>query len=167
MDRLLLKTLIFIKFFILLNFISPSGFAQNEELKINKITINGEKRLSESFILNYLPNYPNTRFTNEVLDDFIKNLYKTEFFSNIKIDIKDKILVVNLEEFPIINQITFSGNDLLENKELSEIVSIKSRDVLNLENLNIAVERIRQEYQRLGRYLAQINIKKNILSEGY
>jgi outer membrane protein insertion porin family len=166
MDRLLLKTLIFIKFFILLNFISPSGFAQNEELKINKIIINGEKRFSESFILNYLPNYPNTRFTNEVLDDFIKNLYKTEFFSNIKLDVQGKILVINLEEFPIINQITFSGNDLLENKELSEIVSIKSRDVLNLENLKIAVERIRQEYQRLGRYLAQINIKKNILSEG-
>jgi len=166
MDRLLLKTLIFIKFFILLNFISPLGFAQNEELKINKITINGEKRLSESFILNYLPNYPNTRFTNEVLDEFIKNLYKTEFFSNIKLDIQDKVLVINLEEFPIINQITFSGNDLLENKQLSEIVSIKSRDVLNLENLNIAVERIRQEYQKLGRYLAEINIKKNILSQG-
>jgi len=166
MDRLLLKTLIFIKFFILLNFISPLGFAQNEELKINKITINGEKRLSESFILNYLPNYPNTRFTNEVLDEFIKNLYKTEFFSNIKLDVQDKVLVINLEEFPIINQITFSGNDLLENKQLSEIVSIKSRDVLNLENLNIAVERIRQEYQKLGRYLAEINIKKNILSQG-
>src|SRR6056300_1261011 len=166
MDRLLIKILVFIKFFILLNFISPVSFAQNDEFKINKIIVNGEKRLSESFILNYLPNYPNTRFTNEVLDDFIKNLYKTEFFSNIKLDVQGKILVINLEEFPIINQITFSGNDLLENKELSEIVSIKSRDVLNLENLKIAVERIRQEYQRLGRYLAQINIKKNILSEG-
>jgi outer membrane protein insertion porin family len=116
MERLLIKILIFIKFFILLNFISPLSFAQNDELKINKIIVNGEKRLSESFILNYLPNYPNTRFTNEVLDEFIKNLYKTEFFSNIKIDIQDKILVVNLEEFPIINQITFSGNDLIENE---------------------------------------------------
>ena len=151
MDRLFLKTLIFIKFFILLNFISPLSFAPNDEFKINKIIINGEKRLSESFILNYLPNYPNTRFTNEVLDEFIKNLYKTEFFSNIKLDIQDKILVVNLEEFPIINQITFSGNDLIENNQLLEIVSIKPRDVLNIENLNIAVERIRQEYQKLWR----------------
>ena len=166
MDRLLIKILVFIKFFILLNFISPSSFAQNDELNINKIIVNGEKRLSESFILNYLPNYPNTRFTNEVLDEFIKNLYKTEFFSNINVDIQDKILVVNLEEFPIINEITFSGNDLIENNQLLEIVSIKPRDVLNIENLNIAVERIRVEYQKIGRYLAEINIKKNILSEG-
>jgi outer membrane protein insertion porin family len=166
MYRLLIKILIFIKFFILLNFISPLSFAQNDGLKINKIIVNGEKRLSELFILNYLPNYPNTKFTNEVLDQFIKNLYKTEFFSNIKVDVQDKILVINLEEFPIINQITFSGNDLIENNQLLEIVSIKPRDVLNLENLNIAVERIRVEYQKIGRYLAEINIKKNVLSEG-
>src|SRR5210317_121744 len=166
MNCLLIKLLIFIKFFILLNFISPLSFAQNDELKINKIIVNGEKRFSESFILNYLPNYPNTRFTNEVLDEFIKDLYKTEFFSNIKLDVQDKILVINLEEFPIINEITFSGNDLIDNTQLLEIVSIKPRDVLNIENLNIAVERIRVEYQKIGRYLAEINIKKNILSEG-
>jgi len=166
MDRLLIKILILIKFFILLNFISPLSFAQNDELKINKIIVNGEKRFSESFILNYLPNYPNTRFTNELLDEFIKNLYKTEFFSNIKLDVQDKILVINLEEFPIINEITFSGNDLLENNQLLEIVSIKPRDVLNIENLNIAVERIRVEYQKIGRYLAEINVSKNILPQG-
>jgi outer membrane protein insertion porin family len=166
MVRLLIKILIFIKFFILLNFFSHLSFAQNEELKIKKIIVNGEKRLSESFILNYLPNYPNTRFTNKVLDEFIKNLYKTEFFSNIKLDVQDKILVINLEEFPIINQITFSGNDLIENKQLLEIVNINPRDVLNIENLNIAVERIRVEYQKIGRYLAEINIKKNVLSQG-
>jgi outer membrane protein insertion porin family len=166
MDRLLLKTLIFIKFFILLNFISPLSFAQSDELKINKIIVNGEKRLSESFILNYLPNYPNTKFTNEVLDELIKDLYKTEFFSNIKLDVQDKILIINLEEFPIINEITFSGNDLIDNPQLLEIVSIKPRDVLNIENLNIAVERIRLEYQKIGRYLAEINIKKNVLSQG-
>ena len=166
MDRLLIKILILIKFFILLNFISPLSYAQNDELKIDKIIVNGEKRLSESFILNYLPNYPNTKFTNEVLDELIKDLYKTEFFSNIKLDVQDKILIINLEEFPIINEITFSGNDLIDNPQLLEIVSIKPRDVLNIENLNIAVERIRLEYQKIGRYLAEINIKKNVLSQG-
>ena len=113
MNRLLIKILILIKLFILLNFISPLSFAQNDELKIDKIIVNGEKRLSESFILNYLPNYPNTRFTNEVLDELIKNLYKTEFFSNIKLDVQGKILVINLEEFPISNQITFDSNNMV------------------------------------------------------
>jgi outer membrane protein insertion porin family len=166
MIKLFKKTLIIAKFFILINIVSSLSYAQNSELEINKIIVNGEKRLSESFVLNYLPNYPNTKFTNEVLNNFTKDLYKTEFFSNINIDVQGKILVINLEEFPVINEINFSGNDLLENKQLLEIVSIKPRDVLNKENLNMAVERIRLEYQKIGRYLAQINLKKNVLSEG-
>ena len=160
MDSLLIKILIFIKFFILLNFISPLSFAQNNELKINKIIVYGEKRLSKSFILNYLPNYPNTKFTSEVLNDFTKNLYKTEFFSNVKVEVKNDSLVIILEEFPIVNEITFTGNDLIENDQLLEIISIKPRDVFNNENINNAVERIRIEYQKIGRYLAEINIKK-------
>ena len=166
MDSLLIKILIFIKFFILLNFISPLSFAQNNELKINKIIVYGEKRLSKSFILNYLPNYPNTKFTSEVLNDFTKNLYKTEFFSNVKVEVKNDSLVIILEEFPIVNEITFTGNDLIENDQLLEIISIKPRDVFNNENINNAVERIRIEYQKIGRYLAEINIKKNVLTEG-
>ena len=162
MIKLFKKTLIIAKFFILINIVSSLSYAQNSELEINKIIVNGEKRLSESFVLNYLPNYPNTKFTNEVLNNFTKDLYKTEFFSNINIDVQGKILVINLEEFPVINEINFSGNDLLENKQLLEIVSIKPRDVLNKENLNMAVERIRLEYQKIGRYLAEIDIKKVI-----
>ena len=81
MIKLLIKISIIIKFFILLNIVSTLSFAQNNELKINKIIVSGEKRLSKSFILNYLPNYPNTKFTNELLNNFTKNLYKTGFFS--------------------------------------------------------------------------------------
>ena len=76
-------------------------------LKINKIIINGERRLSESFILKYLPDYPDTKFSNEILNNFTKDLYKTEFFENVNIKIKDDVLIVNLKEFPIINEVSF------------------------------------------------------------
>ena len=33
-----------------------------------------------------------------------------------------------------------SGNDLIENDQLLEIISIKPRDIFNNENLNIATE---------------------------
>ena len=166
MIKLLIKISFIIKFVILLNFLPTLSFAQNNELKINKIILNGEKRLSKSFILNYLPDYPNTKFTNEVLNDFTKNLYKTEFFSKVKVQVENNILIINLEEFPIVNEIIFTGNDLIENNQLSEIVSIKQRDVFNKENIDKAVERIRIEYQKIGRNLAEIKIKKNELEEG-
>ena len=44
-----------------------------DELRIEKVKINGTKRLSDSFILNFLPEYPNTKFNNEVLNKFTKD----------------------------------------------------------------------------------------------
>ena len=61
---------------------------------------------------------------------------------------------------------SFSGNDLIENDQLLEIVSIKPRDIFNNENINMAAEEIKTEYQKIGRYLAEIKIKKKDLNEG-
>ncbi len=166
MIKLLLKFSITIKFLLLLVICSFNTLAQETNLKINKIIINGEKRLSESFILKYLPDYPDTKFSNEILNNFTKNLYKTDFFETVNIEIDNDVLVINLKEFPIINEISFNGNDLIENDQLLEIVSIKPRDIFNNQNLNIAAERIKTEYQKLGRYLAEIKINKRDLSEG-
>ena len=137
-----------------------------DEIKINKIIINGEKRLSESFILNYLPDYPNTEFNNEVLNNFTKDLYNSGMFSKINIDVNNQILEIIVEEYPVINEISFIGNDLLDNEILSEIVSIKPRDVFNESTLNDSMEKIKTEYQKIGRYLAEVIIKKTEISEG-
>ena len=140
MIKLLLKFSIITNFFVSLVVFSFTSVAQENNLKINKIIINGEKRLSESFILNYLPNYPDTKFSNEVLNNFTKDLYKTDLFENINTEIKDDVLVVTLKEFPIVNEISFLGNDIIENDQLLEIISIKPRDIFNNENLNLAAE---------------------------
>ena len=166
MIKLLLKILIIINSLICVGLFSFVTLAQEIDLKINKIIVNGEKRLSESFILKYLPNYPDTKFSNEVLNNFTKNLYKTDFFESVNIEIKEDVLVINVKELPIINEISFSGNELIENDQLLEIINIKPRDIFNNENLNIAEDRIKTEYQKLGRYLAEIQIKKQDLNEG-
>ena len=162
----LFKFSLILNFFLSLVFFSFITVAQENNLKINKIIINGEKRLSESFILNYLPNYPDTKFSNEVLNNFTKDLYKTDLFENINTEIKDDVLVVTLKEFPIVNEISFIGNHIIENDQLLEIISIKPRDIFNNENLNIAAEQIKTEYQKIGRYLAEIKINKMDLNEG-
>ena len=125
-----------------------------------------KKGFLKVFYSQYFYDYPDTKFSNQVLNNFTKNLYKTGFFENIKIKIKDDVLIVNLKEFPIINEVSFSGNDLIENDQLLEIVSIKPRDMFNNENLNMAAEAIKTEYQKLGRYLAEIEIKRLDLTRG-
>ncbi len=160
-QNILLFTSFFLLFFILK---IPISFAEN--LIIKNINVVGEKRLSEDFILSFLPDYPDTNFTNEILNNFTKDLYNTGMFSQINLNIVDSTLDIEVKEYPIINEVIFTGNDLLDEEDLLEIVSINPRDVFNKDNLNDAIEKVRVEYQKIGRYLADVNTKKVQVGEG-
>ena len=156
----LLKTLITI-FFIIFSKLSYSN-----EYNVNKIIIEGEKRFSEALILKYLPTIENDIVNDDFLNTVTKNLYQTGFFLDVQVEINDNTIVIKVEEYPIVNQISFIGNDLLDNDQLVSIVNIKSRDTFNKQSIDNSIENIRTAYQKIGRYLAQIDIKKNILSDG-
>lgn len=157
-----LKTLITILLIFFINF----SFSYADPLTIKKIIVSGEKRLSKSFILNFLPTYPNTKFNDEVLNQFTKDLYNTGLFSDVNLEIKKDILQIIVSEHPIINEVSFTGNDLLDNEQLNDIVMISPRDTLNLDKINEAVDKIRTEYQKIGRYLAEVKPQKVKLGEG-
>ena len=122
--------------------------------------------MSDSFILNFLPEYPNTKFNNEVLNKLTKDLYNTGMFNKVNLKIDNYTLIINIEEYPIINEVSFSGNDLLDNETLREIISINSRDVFNKNDLSDSIQKIKVEYQKIGRYLAQVNVKKAEIGKG-
>ena len=166
MVKFLIKFFIIIKFIFFINILLPLAYAQSNTFDIKKVVVNGERRLSESFILNYLPNYPDTKYSDEILNEFIKNLYKTGYFSKVNVNKKDNVLIIDVEEFPLINEIFFSGNDFFDKEQLEKVIAIKTRDIFNVENIDEAVERIKIEYQKVGRYLTEVSVKKNLLSEG-
>ena len=166
MVKFLIKFFIIIKFIFFINILLPLAYAQSNNFDIKKVVVNGERRLSESFILNYLPNYPDTIYSDEILNEFIKNLYKTGYFSKVKVNKKDNVLIIDVEEFPLINEISFSGNDFFDKEQLEKVISIKTRDIFNVENIDEAVEKIKIEYQKVGRYLTEVSVKKKLLSEG-
>ena len=164
---------IFSKFILILNklllilfILAKISLSYADQLKIEKIKINGAKRISDSFILNFIPEYPNTRFNNEVLNKFTKDLYNSGMFNKVSLNINNDTLFINVEEYPIINEVSFSGNDLLDNEILKKIISINSRDILNKNILIDSIEKIKLEYQKIGRYLAEVNVRKIDKGEG-
>ena len=154
------------KFLLILFILAKLSLSYADELRIEKVKINGTKRLSDSFILNFLPEYPNTKFNNEVLNKFTKDLYNSGMFNKISLKVDNYTLLINVEEYPIINEIFFSGNDLLDDETLSNIISVNSRDIYNKNDLSDSIEKIKVEYQKIGRYLAEVNVKKIEIGEG-
>merc|ERR1711998_36917 len=51
-------------------------------------------------------------------------------------------------------------------EQLDDIVMVSPRDTLNLDKINEAVDKIRTEYQKIGRYLAEVKPQKVKLGEG-
>ena len=154
------------KFLLILIFLAKFSLSYADQLRIEKVKINGTQRVSKSFILNFFPGYPNTNFNNEVLNKFTKDLYNSGMFNKVSLKVDNNTLLINVEEYPIINEISFTGNDLLENETLSNIISIKSRDIFNKNDISDSINKIKVEYQKIGRYLAQVNIKKIEIGEG-
>ena len=107
------KFLLYIKYFLFLVLFANASFSVAEELLIKKINVTGEKRLSESFILNFLPDLQTEKLNDETLNKFTKDLYNTGFFSTVNLNIINNVLEINVKEFPIINDVSFIGNDLL------------------------------------------------------
>ncbi len=161
-----LKFLFFIKTISIIVFFSSGSNLFAKDFFVEKIIITGEKRLSESFVLKYIPELKDNIITDQILNKITKKLYMTGYFSDININFKQGVLEIKIEEFPIISELFFVGNDILSEDELIAIVNIKPRDVFNKQIINEAIENIRTGYQKIGRYLAEVNIKKTNLSEG-
>ena len=89
-------------FFIYLNILLSAN-------EIKDISVKGNQRISKETIL-VLGNIElNKDYNSESINKVLKNLYQSDFFENIEIEIQDNILVVNIKENPIIENISISG----------------------------------------------------------
>ena len=84
---------------------------------LEKVEIDGNKRLSNETIQVYgkISNYNN--FNDFTLNQIIKNLYETGFFENVKVSFENDILKISIVENPIIENLQING---VRNKEFEE-----------------------------------------------
>ena len=81
--------------------------ASAEALK--KVKISGNKRISKETILVLGDISIGNELTTESLNNSLKKLYDTNFFSDIKLSQENDILIINLIENPIIENIKITG----------------------------------------------------------
>ncbi len=87
---------------------------------VEKIEINGNKRVSEETIIVLGDIKKNAKFTSDELNSILKKLYDTNFFSNINISFNNNLLTLDVIENPIIEDIEITG---IKKKSFVEIIS--------------------------------------------
>ena len=81
---------------------------------VNQIEITGNKRVSDETIKVYGDiKEVGSDFTSTDLDNILKNLYSTNFFEDVNIEIIKNKLTIKLNEYPLINEIVLSNPNCL------------------------------------------------------
>ena len=143
---------------ILLNIIFLFLFSSNLSAEIVKnVKVNGNKRISQETVIVLGQISVNENYDDNKLNVILKNLYNSNFFSNIDINILNEILTMNVTENPIIEDIRITGikNQSLV-KNLKENISLKNRISFTDDLLNRDVNLIYNVLKSNGYYFSKI-----------
>ena len=86
----------------------------------------------------------------------MKTLFRTDLFSDVRIELQGDVLTVRVVENPIINQVVFEGNGALNNDKLRDEVAIHPRGIFTRAAVQADVQRIVELYRRSGRISATV-----------
>ena len=125
---------------------------------ISKIEINGNTRLTEESIIVFGDIKLNSNFDDQELDLILKKLYKTNFFSNIDLLIKDQTLFINVKENPVIQKTEFVGvpNKSIR-KELKNLISMKDKSPFVKNSAKNDLRKVKNYLKSVGYYFVDVN----------
>ena len=152
------------KILITLTFIIVPFFVNAE--KINDVVIDGNSRISKETILIYGNINNGDEISEKKINDIIKNLYQTDFFSDVKVRFNNSVLYVSLKEYPIVNQLVILGEKTKKLKEqiIKLIKTKENRPYIN-SNLSKDVSLIKSLYASIGYNFAEVKVRSKKLDE--
>ena len=149
----------FIMLTLLLSTVFHSALNAAEPIEVTDIRIEGLQRISAGTVFNYLPVRIGQRIAPEDTAGIIRELYKTGFFKDVRLEREAGVLIVTVTERPAIAKIDISGNKSLETDQL--LTSLKDIGLAEGRVLNrFVLDQIEQELGRLffnlGKYGVEI-----------
>lgn len=133
-----------------------------ESFTVDKIEIQGLKRINEGTVLNYLPIEIGQTIKPSDTAKIIRVLYKTGFFSDVTLDHKGNTLIVKVVEKPTIGKFNITGNTSIPTKTLRKTLSdlgFAEGRVYDPSLLGSIRDSLQREYYNRGNYNATVTTK--------
>lgn len=139
--------------------VSPLTPAYAQSGVVTQIDVEGNQRIEAETVRSYMQIRVGDEFSADLIDESLQTLFQTGLFSNVRIFRRGSILVVAVEENPIINRIAFEGNSELKNDALLKEIDLKPRMVFTRARVQADVDRIITLYRRSGQFNARVEPK--------
>ena len=152
-----MKIIIFISVLVFFNF-----FNQLKADIINNIIVNNNERISLGTIKTYGKIEIGKDYSEDDLNQVLKNLYETKFFKNISLKIDNQVLIIDLIENKLVQTIIIEGikSTTIKNTILESLI-IKEKAPFNESDISKDLSNIKRSLTSEGYYLS--NIDSNII----
>ena len=126
---------------------------------ISSVTVTGQQRLEPGTVLSYTKLRVGQPYTQELLDQALRDLYETELFADVQIRNDNGALTIEIRENPVINRIVLEGNKRLKDDKIRPEIKLSPRQIYTRSKVRADVARIIELYRRQGRFAATVEPK--------
>ena len=140
-------------------FLLLSTFSLNAEI-VRNLKIIGNERVSDETIKVYGDIELGKNYKESDLNNILQNLYSTNFFEDVQINLEGGILTIKLKEYPVINQLVILGE---KNKkyleQIKKIIKLRQKSSFIKSYLSDDIENIKRLYSSAGYNNSIVDIK--------
>ncbi len=133
-----------------------------EEISISDIKVQGLKRVDPGLVFDNIPFEIDTPINEANFSEAIQLLYKTGQFKNISIDLEGSVVVISVNEKPLVSTITFHGAEAIQPDKIKEgmlQMNLGEGLIFNEPTLKRVKNEISKQYLNLGLYSATVETK--------
>lgn len=118
--------------------------------KIDKIKVEGTKRVEPEAILEKILIKDGSVLDTDLLKDSIKKIYSMRYFDLVEAHQNGKNLVFKVKEKPVVSRINFKGNDDLSDDDILEKIKTKKFNILDINTIKEDILNIQKLYEEKG-----------------
>ncbi|MFA7605324.1 MAG: outer membrane protein assembly factor BamA [Rhodocyclaceae bacterium] len=130
-----------------------------EPFVVQDIRVEGIQRTEAGTVFSYLPVRVGETFSEQQAADAIRGLFATGFFSDVRIEVENDMIVVLVDERPAIADITFVGVKEFDKDALKaglRQVGLSEAQIFDRSLLERAEQELKRQYLSRGKYAAMV-----------
>ncbi len=137
-----------------------------EGKEIISIQVRGNQALSDETIVSKVKTKIGDSLSSEVLNEDLKKLYATDYFTDVSVDVKHieggVVVTFIVKEKPIIEEVIFEGNRVFSSNKLKSVIKSKPDEVLNYSVLAQDVSEVKKLYEKKGYSSVEIKYRLDV-----
>ncbi len=127
-----------------------------QAIPLRQVLVEGNQRVEADTVLSYLTLQPGIPADERSINLSMQTLFATGLFSDVRIENRGEVVVVFVQENPIINRVLIEGNRATNDDNIREEIQAQPRAIFTRARVQADVQRIIEVYRRTGRFAAQV-----------